>query len=111
MTCICLGGVCIPLSAVVPFLIFALQYIAKPLYDAGLLPEIIAKRIGLSKSTTTQSVEKTEEGSNSKKSCCCANPSSSDNGEEEILTIESLEDYKDALSAYDSVFIKFTAEW
>ena len=107
MTCICLGGVCIPLSAVVPFMIFALQYMAKPLYNAGLLPEIIAKRIGLSKSS--QSTKKTKEEECSKKHCC-KNPSSCD-GENEILTIESFEEYKASLSAHDSVLIKFTAEW
>ena len=107
MTCICLFGVCVPISAVLPFVIFALQYIAKPLHDAGLLPEMIAKRIGLSKSV--QSVNKSEEESCAKTSCC--SKSSDCDGENDILTIESYEEYKAALSNYNSVLIKFTAEW
>lgn len=107
MTCICLGGVCIPLSAVLPFVIFALQYIAKPLYDLGLLPEMIAKRIGLSKSD--KSVNQ-KEGNSCENKSCCSNIGDS-GGNNDILMIESLEDYKSALSTYDCVFIKFTAEW
>ncbi len=107
MTCICIGGVCIPVSAVLPFVIFVLQYMAKPLYDAGLLPEMIAKRIGLSKAAQSSSAK--EDSSCEKKSCC--DKMSGSNNDCDVLTIESLEDYRSASSNHKFLFIKFTAEW
>jgi len=47
MTCLCLGGVCIPYTALFPMLIIGLQWIASKFAKVGLLPEFIAKRLGL----------------------------------------------------------------
>ncbi len=51
MSCLCIGGVCIPYTAVLPFLMAALHYIATKLAHLGLLPTFVAKRLGVNPST------------------------------------------------------------
>eukprot|EP01083_Nonionella_stella_P019370 53854_1 len=47
MSCLCIGGVCIPYSAILPFLLVFLRAIVRPLAKLGLIPEPIAKRLGI----------------------------------------------------------------
>lgn len=45
MALCCIGGVCIPYTAIIPLLIYALQWILQKLADAGLLPDSICKQL------------------------------------------------------------------
>ncbi len=105
-----------------PFLLIVLQFLAKPLYNLGLLPDFVAVRLGLARKASTG--DKDEEKSCSGSSCCAAstpstnqvasnntNGGENDTDGEEVITIESEEEYRTILSKYDTVFIKFTAEW
>lgn len=47
MSCICIGGICIPYAGLIPLLLFALKWVASQLAKVGLLPDVIAKRLGL----------------------------------------------------------------
>ncbi len=109
MSACCLFGVCVPYSAILPLLLIVLQYIAKPLHSAGLVPDSIARRLGL---TSTTSNGKSDETC-VKKSCC--NETQEENEEkledDIVVTIQSSEDYTKIVSKYNIVIIKMTAEW
>jgi thioredoxin 1 len=47
MSCLCIGGVCIPYAGLIPLLLLALQWVAAQLVKVGLLPDFLAKRLGL----------------------------------------------------------------
>ena len=47
MSCLCIGGVCIPYAGLIPLLLLALQWIAAQLAKVGLLPDFLANRLGL----------------------------------------------------------------
>eukprot|EP00986_Skeletonema_menzelii_P007864 scaffold3128_cov145-Skeletonema_menzelii.AAC.2 len=47
MSCLCIGGVCIPYAGLIPLLLFALKWVAAQLAKVGLLPDFIAQRLGL----------------------------------------------------------------
>lgn len=126
MSAICLCGVCVPYSAILPLLLIALQYIAKPLHKAGLIPDAIATRIGLMQSTKDADlqVEQDSQISSSKyrkssavgnnHSCCDNDRSKNDNeenAESYVNTIKSTEDYKRIISKHNNVIVKMTAEW
>ena len=51
MSAICLCGVCIPYSAIIPLLLVVLQFIARPLYQMGLIPDGLAKKLGITINT------------------------------------------------------------
>jgi len=51
MSAICLCGVCIPYSAIIPLLLVVLQYITRPLYQMGLIPDGLAKKLGITINT------------------------------------------------------------
>jgi len=63
MSCICIGGVCIPYAGLIPLLLFALQWVAAQLAKVGMLPDFIAKRLG---------VHNTSQLSGSNISCCAS---------------------------------------
>ncbi|KAL3772020.1 hypothetical protein ACHAWU_008042 [Discostella pseudostelligera] len=65
MSCLCIGGVCIPYTALLPMIIIGLQWLASQLAKIGLLPDFIAKRLGLLAAITT---EQSKQGCDS--SCC-----------------------------------------
>jgi len=76
MSCLCIGGVCIPYTALFPVLIIALQWIASQFAKVGLLPASVAKRLGLNPAG-----KKVENSENSKtcedKGCCSGGKGSS----------------------------------
>lgn len=114
MSLCCIGGVCIPWSAILPLLLIVLQYIARPLHNAGLLPDIIAVRLGL---TISKQATKADNENTCKKSSCCGGTENVDSncGDEDdggkVINIESMEEYEKVISRYNTVIIKMTAEW
>jgi len=70
MSAICLCGVCVPYSAILPLLLIVVQVIAKPLHAMGLLPDFIALKLGLPiKEVVRDDNEGTDEGDDG---CCDA---------------------------------------
>jgi thioredoxin 1 len=41
----CIGGVCIPYTAIIPLLLYGLQWILQKLADAGILPDSVCKQL------------------------------------------------------------------
>ncbi|GFH43813.1 hypothetical protein CTEN210_00286 [Chaetoceros tenuissimus] len=109
MSAICIGGCCIPYSAIVPLLLVALQFLAKPLYAMGLLPDVIATKLGLTKSSSSKSCEE--------KSCCSekvaprTESSVSSTLEKEIVEITSSDELDIYKSSKKLLLLKMTADW
>eukprot|EP00554_Chaetoceros_debilis_P006145 CAMPEP_0194078876 /NCGR_PEP_ID=MMETSP0149-20130528/5172_1 /TAXON_ID=122233 /ORGANISM="Chaetoceros debilis, Strain MM31A-1" /LENGTH=196 /DNA_ID=CAMNT_0038760211 /DNA_START=118 /DNA_END=705 /DNA_ORIENTATION=+ len=119
MSCLCIGGVCIPYSAILPFLLVFLRAIVRPLAKLGLIPEPIAKRLGIAVSTkneescckdgnTCDRVEATSSSISEK-----PRPSNSSNPKktEPYSTVDSMTQFQNLLSNYEFVIVKFTADW
>jgi hypothetical protein len=51
---LCIGGVCVPYTAVVPLLVLALKWIAVQLAQMGLLPKAVANVLHISTSAESE---------------------------------------------------------
>ena len=124
MACLCIGGVCIPYTAAVPFLLFALRWLAAQFARFGLLPGFVAGRLGLT--TSGKKVVTVDEKRNTVcgTGCCsaaapppssCASSSASSGGTGSVEHIDSLARWDELHAAGDTaaspLFVKFTAEW
>jgi thioredoxin 1 len=58
----CIGGICIPYTAILPLLIYGAQWLLQKMADAGLLPESISKQL--------QGLITIKPNSNSSSDCC-----------------------------------------
>jgi thiol-disulfide isomerase/thioredoxin len=128
MSC-CIGGVCIPYTAIVPLLLLGVKWIAEKLASIGILPAPLADKLGLMTS---------QHNNNKSRDCCIdgtehttktiASSSSSslqsllDNpGESKVRKVESLEALRDILQEQQQqtlngnkkslIVVKFTATW
>lgn len=45
MALCCIGGVCIPYTAIIPLLLYGLQWVLQKLANMGLLPEAMCKQL------------------------------------------------------------------
>mmetsp|Transcript_13185 Transcript_13185/g.19753 ORF Transcript_13185/g.19753 Transcript_13185/m.19753 type:complete len:233 (+) Transcript_13185:158-856(+) len=69
MSCLCIGGVCIPYAGLIPLLLFALKWVAAQLWaKVGLLPDFVATRLGLQQQQ--QSEKETSSCAEGGGSCC-----------------------------------------
>jgi thioredoxin 1 len=116
MSLCCIGGVCIPYTALLPLIAMALQWIARPLAKMGLLPAFIAIRLGIPLNANNESSEK---------SCSCCSSTTAAESETtsladtdsntadagQVLVLKTREEYSKLVSSNATVFIKFTAEW
>ena len=115
----CFGGVCIPYSAIIPLILIALQYIAKPLYNIGLLPDVIARRLGFVVSTTTEknngacTIDNNTNDAKTKGGCCGSMDTKEENHHTDnvVCNIESTEEFNTVVSKNNIVIVKMTAEW
>jgi len=126
MTAICLCGVCIPYSAIIPLLLVVLQFIARPLYQMGLLPDILAKKLGIvnnsngkgdesccdSDCNKTSVAGRSESSvSNDSTSTSTATSTPSTSGDGDVVEITSMAQFKVILQEKNTIFLKFTADW
>lgn len=137
MALCCIGGVCIPYTAIIPLLIYGLQWVLQKLANMGLLPESLCKQLqGFM--ITINNTSKTKEVNDG--SCCnasekAANATNERRGKQskEVVTsshsscaasettkymakipmIESQEDWDELVTTSDEISIvcKFTAAW
>ena len=113
MACLCIGGVCIPYTAAVPFFLWALRWLASQFARFGLLPEFVASRLGLT--TSGKKVVTVDENKNTVcgTGCCPAAsppPSCTGGGSGAVEHVDSLGAW-DELSTASLLFVKFTADW
>lgn len=131
MSCLCIGGVCIPYSALIPCLLIALQWVASQFAKVGLLPDFVAKRLGLTNTGKKVAANNSSSGCETK-ACCSgkgtksasrsdsiattATNSSDSDGEGKDVEVEHV----DNLSRWEEIFtsskkstlfVKFTADW
>eukprot|EP00979_Chaetoceros_neogracilis_P017222 scaffold10191_cov283-Chaetoceros_neogracile.AAC.2 len=131
MTAICLCGVCVPYSAIIPLLLVLLQFIARPLYQMGLLPDILAKKLGVHTTANMSNINTNTNGNT--KSCCdsdCNESSQSVAGrmessvsnsttdstcssgeDKDVVEVTSMAQFQVLLKEKNTVFLKFTADW
>lgn len=83
MAVCCIGGVCVPYTALIPLLLYGIKWIVEKLMEYGLLPKALHEKINQILTTTagTQKQKLTEENSSvanasSSSSTCCTSRSS-----------------------------------
>jgi len=127
MSCLCIGGVCIPYSALLPALLIVLRWIAAKFAAVGLLPDFIARRLGLNTAGKKLKVESDCDagccGGGGKKvaaktagrseSVATTATSDSDNEKGEVEHVDNLERWEEIFTASknSTLFVKFTADW
>ena len=122
MSCLCLGGVCIPYTALLPMLLIGLQWIASQFAKVGLLPESIARRLGLAAAASAGTKDRTKDrtkGGGEGRGCCGngGGESAVDDreGEEVVEHVEDLARWETLFTAASEkstlLFVKFTADW
>lgn len=113
MALCCIGGVCVPYTAVVPILLLALKWIAAKLASFGLLPDSVAKALNISNSNSSD------------KSVCCADEDCNNDDDTKSkkappvhsapIQVQILDDEKTLFSLAkikkETVVLKFTAGW
>lgn len=106
MTVICIGGVCVPYTAIVPLLLLAAQWLAAKLASFGLLPPAIAKHLGLT-------VAYSETASKETRAECSENETtrSSFTSSKLVRSIESMDEWTSVIEKHPVLVVKFTAEW
>lgn len=101
MSCLCIGGVCIPYSAVFTLFLIGLKWFGAKIFSLGLLPESVAARLGIGKSTS----------SCVGKSCCAIKSSIDRNKVGKVHVIEDEEDWESIKKKETIIIAKFTATW
>jgi len=112
MTACCIGGVCIPYSAILPLLAILIKYLVAPLVRAGLLPPKVASWFGVN--VTTGEIQKCNTKiTTGNESCDCVDKVSA------VTTITSEEHWNSFIQSRHKqskvpksiVIAKFTATW
>ena len=130
----CIGGVCIPYTAIIPLIIYGLQWMLQKLANMGLLPESVCQQLqgfmitinNTSKekegsdgsccreSDKTSNVTNVRRGKQNKEglNTCCADADTT-NHAANIPMIESQEDWEQLITISDGMIVvcKFTAAW
>lgn len=95
---LCIGGVCVPYTAVLPIVILALKWVAVRLAQMGLLPKAVGDALQVSFTANADEKEAVEE-------ITAVGPST-------VKTLESSEDFHAFLEKKDhKVVCKFTARY
>jgi thiol-disulfide isomerase/thioredoxin len=119
MALCCIGGVCVPYSAVVPLMIIGIKWILERMVRVGLIPSAWVDKLNavlagrLRGNTTTRAAAAVERAP----SACCSSSASSlcdDSGSggaaAAVRRVETEDDWN-ALAAGGVVVAKFTADW
>jgi thioredoxin 1 len=101
----CIGGVCVPYTAVVPILLLALKWLAQKLANYGLLPSAIGDLLQI-KPQPKGSVDATCCSGSTMKSLPPVAPEDS-----VVVTLKESQELDEILSKHQLVVCKFTAVW
>lgn len=105
----CIGGVCVPYTAVVPLLLLAVRWCLAKLARLGLVPGAIVKMMNLqemqsSSSCCKESSSTTRTSTTTTESYCAA-------GSSTVQELESEEEFHRLLNQGGKVVVKFTARY
>mmetsp|Transcript_25398 Transcript_25398/g.54166 ORF Transcript_25398/g.54166 Transcript_25398/m.54166 type:complete len:193 (+) Transcript_25398:137-715(+) len=116
---ICVGGVCIPFSAVVPLLMYGIRWVFAKLHLYGMLPTFIAKMMNLQKASQPQQTtsssccnsgkDQTKSLTDDEQTCGTESEISSESAV--VQELESIEQFNALLKKDKKVVVKFTADW
>jgi hypothetical protein len=95
----CIGGVCVPYTAVVPIFILGFKWLVGKLAQMGILPKAVQELLQVYAPTPPTSEEKS--------ACCAASPAAG--GPSVVKTLESDEDFRSFVKESEKVICKFTA--
>lgn len=104
MSVCCIGGICIPYTAIIPLLLLALRWLAEKLARLGLLPESVVQHLGIH---ITEQQECNQDG----KSCCNATKKSITKPNKLVHSVESMQDWRSLKEEHNVLMVKFTATW
>ena len=118
---ICIGGVCIPYTAVIPLFLLGVRWAFAKLYLYGLLPNFVADMMNLkrmqqqpdnklSSLSCCNVVNGAAKGENAEKPPCGDNAGSS-SPSVVVKELESEKEFDDLLKKNEKVVVKFTATW
>jgi thiol-disulfide isomerase/thioredoxin len=100
MALCCIGGVCIPYSALVPLIVWGLRWLVEKLASLGLLPKAIETYL----LTTLQIQPKP-------KSDCCNSEKSVSVKSGNVSIVQSVEEWTQTMKGNKWVVAKFSASW
>ena len=114
MALCCIGGVCVPYTAVVPILLMGLKWFIGKLAEYGLLPDSVVQYLGLQGIQQTCGKRScTPSGTTGTPSCCtgAAKAPAPPNAGEEVMVLETVDQFNALLQTNETMVIKFTASW
>ena len=106
MLCIC--GVCVPYTAVIPVFLLGLRWVAQKLANFGILPIYFQNLLQI-KPQSEGSVAESIAAKGA--SCCSGEPLPSAPEKSVCVTLSSSDEWDKILSTNDFVITKFTADW
>lgn len=104
---ICIGGVCVPYTAVVPIIILGLKWIVDKFGLTQYLPKFVQDTLQLQNQPSSSP-------SNCAKQCCSSSREVSSIGKSKVQALKSMDEFHKLLSDGDSgvkVVCKFTSSW
>ena len=101
MSLCCIGGVCVPYSAVVPICLLGLKWVASKLASFGLLPKFLVDLLQLKQQPASESAAT---------SSCCANKELPC-GPSKVKVLQKQEEFDTLVSENAQIVCKFTATW
>ena len=120
MALCCIGGVCVPYTAVVPLLLMGLKWFLGKLAEYGLLPHSVVHYLGLPIHSEKQNQQQQKQTSTSTSSCnndsqpCCNGvkaPAAPNVTTGTVTVLESNDQFETFLQRNETLVIKFTATW
>lgn len=103
---ICIGGVCIPYSAIVPLVLMGIRWVFAKLHLVGILPSFVSNMMNLNQQRSPV-VSKTV---NLEKPPCRIDSAPFSNPSD-LYALESEEQFYDLLKKDEKFVVKFTASW
>lgn len=118
MALCCIGGVCVPYSAVVPIFFLALRWLLTKVVALGLLPDTVLQALekampGIANQSNGSRKYAPAKGESAESSgSCCAEKKCNRGGNDSntVITVESEDQFRDILKQ-PQVIVKFTATW
>ena len=103
---ICIGGVCVPYTAVLPIVLLSLRWVAQKLHDAGLLPQFLQGILHLHKNAQPSS----SDINGTSPSRCCSHKDVP-TGPSRVQTLAAADDFYRLVDNDAWIVCKFTAVW
>lgn len=103
MALCCIGGVCIPYSALLPFLAYGFQWLLAKLVAYGILPDWVHDRL--------QGMMPSKKITKRQSDSCCTSETCSTVSDSDVSFVQSTEQWDALLQSPKPVVCKLTATW